>query len=171
MRAVLGASLTTGLAGLASVLGILATAEALAPQPAPPTVQPLATPRAAAVVPQEATGGLLAAIAARPLFRPDRRPVASRATPGRAMPRLSGILMAGNERIALFTDSDGKTALAHEGDTIGAYRITKIAGGSVSLAGAGAKMVLIPRFDGVAPPPNQAPVHHTLPPIMTPGRE
>jgi hypothetical protein len=43
-------------------------------------------------------------VLARPLFNPDRRPVETGVADARGLPRLTGIVVAGSQRVAIFAD-------------------------------------------------------------------
>jgi hypothetical protein len=93
----------------------------------------------------------ITAITARPLFRPDRRPVvAVQAGNNTSLPRLSGILIGAGLRLAIFADNSGKTRLTRQGDVVGGYRVSRIMPDHVTLTSVGAslgtRVVLTPRF-------------------------
>ena len=82
-----------------------------------------------------------AAIVARPLFAPSRRPDATengvtRPLGSATLPRLAGIVVTPAARIALFAEVGAAHLLArHEGDLIGPFEIRAIAPGIVDAAG------------------------------------
>ena len=84
---------------------------------------------------------MLAAILARPLFSPSRRPAATltaSAAPPAVLPRLAGTIVHGVDRSVIFTlASGGKPVVAHEGSVVGGYTVRAIQAGRVTLAGSG----------------------------------
>ncbi|WP_287988269.1 hypothetical protein, partial [Acidiphilium sp.] len=117
--------------------------------PAPARALPAAAPRRARPT------AAMAQILARPLFRPDRRPVADASTAATSMPRLSGILRGDAVRLAIFARSSGKPVLLGEGGRLGGYRIVRIGRRAVLLEGPRGRLRLVPRFaheTGAAPP-------------------
>jgi hypothetical protein len=111
------------------------------------------------------TGDWLATILARPLFSRDRRPappVAAAAGPMRAatsdgLPRLSGVLVGPFGRSAIFAGGDGgKGTIVAEGGTVGAYTVSSIAPGRVTIDGPEGTRILHPSFDPNAPRPQTA---------------
>lgn len=93
----------------------------------------------------------VAAVLARPLFSPDRRPAAapvstaSNRVPG--LPRLAGILVGPSGRSAIFAADGSKPIVAQEGGHVGAYTIKAIETAQVQLAGPDGTRVLNPSFD------------------------
>jgi hypothetical protein len=79
-----------------------------------------------------------AAILARPLFNPDRRPF-EQAAPSAgdvALPRLSGIVITPEGRSAIFVPAGGgKLTVVEEGGSIGGYVLQTISFGEVVLTG------------------------------------
>ncbi|MGC9269971.1 hypothetical protein [Acidiphilium sp.] len=164
--------LRIALASLATGLACLALATLLAPQTAPIVMMPAAIPPATITAPPVDTTRLIAIIAARPLFRPDRRPVAAVIQGDADLPRLSGILFGPQVAVAIFTPGSGATRLVTKGERIGAYRLSAITADTVTLTGPGVTLRLTPRFAGsnAAPPPaSQTPALQT-PLFQMPGR-
>jgi hypothetical protein len=95
------------------------------------------------------------AILARPLFNPDRRPIAqAMAGSGEAagLPRLSGIMITPVGRHAIFTSmSGGKPVVVTEGGSVGGYLVEAISPGNVVLAGSDGRHNLRPTFDNIRP--------------------
>jgi hypothetical protein len=112
------------------------------------------------------------AILARPLFNPDRRPVA-RAAAGLAeagLPRLSGIMITPAGRHAIFASpSGGKPNVVVEGGSVGGYLVEAISPGEVMLAGSDGKHSLHPTFDNIRPVGRIAPP--IIPGPMVTGQE
>jgi len=88
---------------------------------------------------------------ARPLFAPDRRPRAAAKVAARApavLPRLTGVLIYGDNRRAFFAGVDGaKAGPTSEGAEVADFRIQKIEAGQVVLLGADGVRVVRPTFD------------------------
>ena len=84
---------------------------------------------------------------ARPLFAPDRKPIAS----GEAgLPRLTGVIASPNDGVAIFQGSGKvKPLLVRRGETVGGWQVTTIAIDSVGLRKAGAKLTVKPEFDNL----------------------
>jgi hypothetical protein len=97
----------------------------------------------------------LKAILARPLFSPDRRPAASAARSVSGLPRLTGIVVTGSHKVAIFAAA-GKPILAEEGLRLGAYEVTAISDAGVTVAGPEGTTVLRPIFDPSPPPVTKA---------------
>jgi hypothetical protein len=97
----------------------------------------------------------LAAILARPLFSPDRRPAASAARSVSGLPRLTGIVVTGSHKVAIFA-APGKAVVAEEGVRLGAYEVMAIGDAGVTVAGPEGTTVLRPIFDPSPPPVTKA---------------
>ena len=152
----LNRSLASGLGGLAVLLAGVLVYEYLTLLPAPetsgavlrqsPTVQP-ANVASRAEGWQEWVPSLLG----RPVFSATRRPRSAPAAVGKAalgLPRLSGVLVAGSQRRAIFAaPTGGKAIVVAEGGRVGDYAVQSIAAGSVTLLGPGGPVVLRPTFD------------------------
>ncbi len=97
----------------------------------------------------------MAAILARPLFSPGRRPAAlpmASTVPQAALPRLSGTFVHGADRSVIFVPASGsKPVIAHEGAVVGGYIVQAIEAGRVTLAGPDGVHVLRPAFDPQSP--------------------
>jgi hypothetical protein len=93
-------------------------------------------------------------ILARPLFNPDRRPVEAGV---RGLPRLTGIVVAGSQRVAIFAGpSNGRPVLAQTGAHIGAYEVRGIADEGVTVVGPTGTSLVRPAFDPARPAPPEA---------------
>lgn len=147
------------LASLATGLACVAIAALLAPYAAPVALKPATVPSAMTAIPPVDTTRLIATIAARPLFRPDRRPVAAVIKGDAGLPRLSGILFGPHVAVAIFTPGSGATRLVTKGGRIGGYRLSAITADTVTLTGPGVTLRLTPRFahTEAAPPPLSQP--------------
>ena len=91
-------------------------------------------------------------ILARPLFSPDRKPPASVAHSVAGLPRLTGIVVSGSRRIAIFaSNAGGRPVVVEAGSRIGAYDVRDIADGGVTVVGPEGTTVVRPIFDPSAP--------------------
>ncbi len=140
--------------------------EWLLPHPAP-QVQPMHPSQLGGAVQPAAARGAnpgqeAAAILARPLFSISRRPPAVKAGTAAGtddLPRLSGIMITGVQRHAIF-EGDGKPRITGIGDQVGDYRILAIMPSAVKVEGphgtelvslafdANKRTVLTPVFSG-----------------------
>lgn len=128
------------LAVLAAIVGLelspwVRTPRSAGPLPAPAA---LASP---AMVGVEPVAAYIGQVLARPLFTEGRRPPAAASTPATQarvdkLPRLSGILVMGHDRRAIF-ESGGKPVVGVVGTQIGAYRIVAIDADRVTVQGPG----------------------------------
>ena len=98
-----------------------------------------------------------ATVLARPLFSQSRRPPASAAaaSPDAAdLPRLTGILVTGAVRHAIFAaPAGGYPTVATEGSQVGAFRIQSIEAGKVTVVGPQGMVSLRPSFAAAADRP------------------
>jgi hypothetical protein len=128
---------------------------------------------------------LTAAILARPLFSPTRRPPETAATDHSETPlsdmRLTGILITPDQHLAIFAPAGGKPLVRAEGDMISDWRIESIASQSVSLTGPTGTTTLEPKADpnlvrvqaaqqAAAPPPPPAASPQPAPAANAPVR-
>jgi hypothetical protein len=174
------------LGGLGLALLAIIAAEALngpgnAGDPAPSAPTP-AEPTSPPPVPAERReADYVAAILARPLFTPDRKPATAKTTrhddgadrPAE-LPRLSGILMVKGVGRAIFQASDGaKPVTIGIGETIGGWTILGITIDGVAMTGPGGPRTLTPAGDPtlVSAPPPQGARPPGIPPInpINPG--
>ena len=125
--------------------------------PVPIPREPAGAPPAVAAVERDDLGLAAAAVIARPLFSPERRPPsATRPTAPESpradeMPRLSAVIVGPRDRRAIFIGADGKSRAVSEGDSIGGMRVRTIAPGQVTLTGPSGDRVVRP---GLAPRSN-----------------
>lgn len=125
--------------------------------PATPPVMPTGVERSA---------GWVATTLARPLFRPDRRPPA--ATPSgpapaeEALPRLTGIMVSGDGRSAIFAGSPQPIVL-REGGRLGGFTVHLIESGQVTLLGPDGLREVRPSFDPNKTTPTAQPSPQPLP--------
>ena len=143
------------------------------PAPASRVQRAVVVPPAADARPGDLAPVHVATVLARPLFRPDRRPPAAPgAAAGKAaeLPRLTGIMIDGGGRRAIFAD-ERKPIVAVEGDRIGVYLVQAIAPGEVTVYGPEGQRVLRPAFDQKAgdPKAGDAPQAATPQPGLAPG--
>ena len=118
-----------------------------------------------------AVNQLIAAILARPLFSPTRRPAEAAATDHSETPlsdmRLTGVLITPDQHLAIFAPAGGKPLARSEGEMISDWRIESINNQSVSLTGPTGTTILEPKADpnlvrvqaaqpAAAPPPQPA---------------
>jgi hypothetical protein len=92
---------------------------------------------------------LVATTLARPLFSPTRRPPpqAGGADSGIADMRLTGIVTAPGERLAIFAVAGAKPLVVKEGEEVSGWRIDGITPGAVSVSGPGGTVTLRPKSD------------------------
>lgn len=96
-------------------------------------------------------------IVSRPLFSPDRRPIGPEAKSIRGLPRLTGIIVDGTRRVALFAaPQGGRPTVAVAGSRIGAYEVQDVADAGVVVLGPEGTTLIRPLFDS-GPPPTPAP--------------
>lgn len=153
-----------------AVLAVELQPPAVDDQPAipPPTV--LRNASRPAAVPVGIQQQALAAILARPLFSPSRRPAAiatASAAPPAVLPRLAGTIVHGGDRSVIFTlGNGGKAVVAHEGSEVGGYTVRAIQAGRVTMAGPDGEHVLRPTFGPQTDASVQTPVGT---PALPPG--
>ena len=93
---------------------------------------------------------LVASTLARPLFAASRRPAVQLASPvaTERPPRLTGILVYGERRSAIFAAPDGRhPMIAYESTQVGAYTVQSIETRQVTLSGPKGTQILRPSFD------------------------
>ena len=100
-------------------------------------------------------------ILARPLFSPDRHPVEVGV---RGLPRLTGIVVDGAQRVAIFAAASGEHPIvAQAGTHLGTYEVRDITDAGVTVTGPEGTTLVRPVFDvarQIAPP---SPVRPQLP--------
>jgi hypothetical protein len=105
----------------------------------------------------------IAAILARPLFSPGRRPPQSNLgnaadDSGLADSRLTGIVIEPGRRFAIFAPEGAKSLTVTEGEIVSGWRVESISPREVSLSGPDGTKTLQPKFDpNLAPPPEPTP--------------
>lgn len=118
-----------------------AVARPLAPQVMPPSRD---EPPDNAGVPDQHEAWFAQTLA-RPLFSPDRRPVEAGV---RGLPRLTGVVVNGSQRIAIFASPSGQHPIIVEaGGHVGAYQVQDIADAGVTVSGPQGTTMIRPIFD------------------------
>jgi general secretion pathway protein N len=137
-------------AWLACVLALAVALEIAAPAPdltinapAPAGVAVATAPPALAAID---AGTWQASILARPLFRPDRRPLSAAPEPSEAMKRLTAIVMTASGSAAIFAGDDGKPIIVTVGGEVNGLKIVAIGPDNVVLTGPSGRLVLQPKF-------------------------
>ena len=155
-----GRSLPLGLGAAALGLCLVIVAEILtgvgtaAPELVGRTATPARIEQTDAALAPDRHGGWLDQILARPLFSPGRRPVELAAAGVQGLPRLTGVVVNGSQRIAIFAPaSNGRPIIAENGAHIGEYEVKGITDAGVTVAGPRGTTLLRPAFDAapVAP--------------------
>lgn len=162
MRRVL-AALT---AATIAILALIIWNEQNAPAPDNGTTENAAIrplPVLAGQLPAENTGRRtqsVQTILARPLFIPGRRPApqvadATAPTPDRSLPRMTGILIDGAKRNAIFAAASdgGRSIVVSEGGRIGPFMVQTIEPQQVTVVGPDGKRAIRTSFDPHPPPP------------------
>jgi len=117
--------------------------------------------------PADQHGAWLSDILARPLFNPDRKPLGSADV--RGLPRLTGIIVSGTRRIAIFASASGDRAIVGEpGTRIGVYEVKAIEDTEVTVTGPGGTSVVRPLFDTTTPVARRPPPPRPEPPRVQP---
>jgi general secretion pathway protein N len=148
---------------LAAALGLSALAEILAPGADAPFAAPVRPPLAAAgdADPAGMATSWSATILARPVFRPDRKPLSAAPPAATVLPRLTAIVVTAAGSVAIFTGDDRKALVLSTGGDVAGYKVTKIGAGSVELAGPSGTQILRPQRSPAA-------ADSTDPPIIPP---
>lgn len=134
---------------LAAVLAATAVVELCSPLPGPDFAPPIRiTPAASATAADvsAAAAAWSAAILQRPLFRPDRRPLAPDAAVAVPLPRLSAIVISATGGTAIFSGDDGTAVAVGVGGMIDGYHVAAITPGEVRLTGAEGSRIVHPQF-------------------------
>jgi hypothetical protein len=134
---------------------------AMAPVPAAATAAVLRLDRPA---PREAVAVLLA----RPLFSRDRRPAIAAPQAVTPLPRLSGIMVTGTRRYAIFAPDRGAAIIAAEGSSVGGFRISEITARLVIAVGPNGAMTLRTRYEAAGDSAGAAIVTGPVP-VVLPG--
>lgn len=113
---------------------------------------------------------LVAAILARPLFSPTRRPDATAsgndAGPDLADARLTGIVTLPPLKMAIFAVKGARPLVLGEGESVSGWRIDRITPEEIALSGPSGTQTLQPKADPAlvrAPPPTIAAANRPLP--------
>jgi hypothetical protein len=109
----------------------------------------------------------VAAILARPLFAPTRRPSAAAASAAPGLPRLTGVIVTPLKRAVIFAapDGNGRPTVVTEGERIAGFLVQSISAGEVTLAGPTGTHTLHVSYDPNLPPPT-AQIAITKPPVI-----
>lgn len=153
MRVFGAAGLLVAFPVLCAVIGLeIASGPGAAPAGTPAH---LTAPPAPAVVATEAPdqrAAWFASIVSRPLFSPDRRPIGPDVAAVRGLPRLTGIVITDQRRVAIFAGPPGGHPMVVEsGSHVGVYDVREIGDAGVTLSGPEGTTLVRPIFD-----PNQA---------------
>ncbi len=104
-------------------------------------------------------------ILSRPLFSPGRRPAEAAGQHISGLSRLTGIILTGTRRVAIFAGQGGGVPIiAEEGARLGPYEVQRITDTSVTVEGPEGVTVIRPVFDAAAPAPAKP-----KPPAPTPA--
>jgi hypothetical protein len=146
---------------LAATLSLVLAAElAQAPVREPPAANALTAPRPAplsrrGIVPADLRSRQLAddakKILARPLFAPSRRSAAAAPAVAAAPPRLTGVIIAPDARLALFASTEGKVTAVASGHSIAGYVVRSISLNKVVVSGPTGERELRTSFVHVTP--------------------
>ncbi|WP_428487843.1 hypothetical protein [Rhodopila sp.] len=134
--------------------------------PAAPTHAPNAATRTQVTPSRTEIDRRLSEILARPVFSPDRRPVDSGTHSVAGLSRLTGIVVTGSRKIAIFAAPSGEQPIVvEEGSHINAFEVTSITSAGVTVVGPGGSAVMTPVFDPAPPnaPRLQVPLRQELP--------
>lgn len=97
-------------------------------------------------------------VLARPLFNPDRKPVGTGTRNVIGLPRLTGIIVTGSRKVAIFAaPAGGKPVVVEEGAHINDYELKEISDTTVTVAGPAGTTVMTPLFDAAPSPVRQRP--------------
>jgi general secretion pathway protein N len=100
-------------------------------------------------------------ILARPVFSPDRRPASAGTATVAGLSRLTGIVVMGSHKVAIFAGPSGEhPVVAEEGTRVNAYLVKQITDSGVTVIGPTGTMLMTPVFDPAQPqtPKRTAPV-------------
>ena len=143
-------SLFLAVSGLCALIGFEITDQRQARQSdlAPPVLVPSQAGTPAVSQPPDQHGVWFRQILARPLFSPDRKPIATNAPSAAGLPRLTGVVVTGTRRVAIFAGSAGGHPIVAEVDShIGIYHVLDITDVGVTVAGPQGTTMIKPMFD------------------------
>jgi hypothetical protein len=103
-------------------------------------------------------------VLARPLFNPGRRPIETDVLGARGLPRLTGIVVAGSQQVAIFAARSNEQPIVVEaGGRVGAYEVRSIADAGVTVVGPEGVTLITPIFDVLHPTASAPPVASAQP--------
>jgi hypothetical protein len=155
------AGLSLVLVALCGVIGLEIADQPRSPDPGLPArvAGPIRLGAADIAEPASRRDGWFREIVSRPLFNPDRRPIGPDAREVRGLPRLTGIVVDGSRRIAIFAAPSGGHPIVVEADSrIGAYDVREIDDAGVTVVGPEGTTVLRPIFDANVATPGKPPL-------------
>ena len=170
------------LGGCALLVAVVAAEAVSAPsgdvgQPSAPPSHPAAAPPAPLAPEGDRSAAWSTTLLGRPLFAPDRRPIAGAAGPlahEAALPRLSGIMLSPTLRLAIFEDDHAPRArIVAEGASVAGWMVAGIGTDSVTLSRDGSPSITMrPRFAAGSPQaaparPHPAPISRWTEPAAT----
>jgi hypothetical protein len=144
--------LTIALA-LALVAELTAGTDRAAPRS--PSVSP--APKTRASFTERLVDGWADTVLSRPIFSADRRPESVDTGHTHGLARLTGIIISGDSRSAIFAAKGQKPTIVSEGGEVGGYRLLHISYDSVELDGLSGTLTLHPQFPLPAPGAASAP--------------
>jgi hypothetical protein len=152
---------------LTSCLAVL-TLESFTPRARVTIAQVPAAMAAAGLHPDRPAPREPVALLARPLFSRDRRPAIAAPPSMAQLPRLSGIMVTGTRRYAIFAPDRGAAIIAAEGSSVGGYRISEITARQVIAVGPNGAVALRTRYEAAGANAGAAIVTGPVP-VVLPG--
>jgi general secretion pathway protein N len=111
------------------------------------TVPPRTSAKESQAMPAAVADRWVSVALGRPLFAPDRKPIAGAAAVDPGLPRLAGVIVSGGGAVAIFQPiGDSKPVTARTGDTVGGWEVTDISAERVGVRKSSEAAVLRPRF-------------------------
>jgi hypothetical protein len=110
-------------------------------------------------------------VLARPVFNLDRRPVGIGTHTVAGLTRLTGIIVTGSRKVAIFAgQAGGRPVVAEEGARLNAYELKEISDTGVTVVGPTGTVVMTPLFDPARPAVQKRPLPVTATPTQTPKK-
>lgn len=107
--------------------------------------------------PRNDVAGRVKEVLARPLFSPDRRPKGLGTKSVAGLSRLTGVVVTGSRKIAIFAAAPGEhPVVVEEGSRINAFEVKGISDAGVTVVGPAGTMLITPSFDAAPPASKQA---------------